>query len=154
MTLFLQKKVASWLPKTTWVCCGDSTQSDPEAYAEFYQQLVQLNQGGRIARIFIRKVVGVNPKLEATLNAPERFEKAFARVPKSVWKVFEDGKELMDEVEKLKVERKASDNRPISTANHYVPPHSNNPGNPSSSLGYLPSLVGGTSMMSQGMPGF
>ncbi|PVF96075.1 hypothetical protein CPB86DRAFT_807906 [Serendipita vermifera] len=114
------RKVASWLPKTTWVCCGDSTQSDPEAYAEFYHQLVQMNQGGRIARIFIRKVVGVNPKMEATLNTPERFEKAFEGIPKSVWKVFTDGKELMEEVEKLKVERNAVSSRPVLQGNYYL----------------------------------
>jgi phosphatidate phosphatase APP1 len=84
---------------------GDSTQSDPEAYAEFYNQLLTLNKGGHVARIFIRKVVGVNPKLEEKLNAPERFENAFAGIPNTVWKVFEDGRELMDEVEKLKLER-------------------------------------------------
>jgi hypothetical protein len=54
-------------------------------------------------------VSGVNPKLEETLNAPERFEKAFTGIPTTVWKIFEDGHELMDEVEKLKAERVASD---------------------------------------------
>jgi phosphatidate phosphatase APP1 len=29
-------KVHSWLPKRKMVCIGDSTQSDPEAYAEMY----------------------------------------------------------------------------------------------------------------------
>jgi phosphatidate phosphatase APP1 len=103
-----QKKIGTWLPRTTWVCVGDSTQADPEAYAEFYNQLVALNKGGRVARIFIRKVVGVNPELEVKLNAPERFEKAFNGIPNTIWKVFEDGHELMDEVEKLKSERAAS----------------------------------------------
>ena len=127
LTPFLQRKVASWLPNTAWVCFGDSTQSDPEAYAQFYQELVDLQKAsatpsapetpgtvqtkgprtGRVARIYIRKVVGVNPKLEEKLNAPERFEKAFANVPRDVWKVFEDGSEVMEEVPKIKAEREA-----------------------------------------------
>jgi len=53
-------------------------------------------------------VSGVNHSLEIKLNAPERFEKAFTGIPKTVWKVFEDGHELMDEVEKLRTERAAS----------------------------------------------
>lgn len=60
-----------------------------------------------MARIFIRKVVGVDPELEVKLNAPERFEKAFANVPKEIWKVFEHGSEIMDEVQKMKEERLA-----------------------------------------------
>jgi phosphatidate phosphatase APP1 len=87
------------------VCVGDSTQSDPEAYAEFYHHLVRLNKGGRVARIFIRKVSGVNKELEVKLNAPERFEKAFEGIPNTLWKVFEDGREMLSEIEKLKAER-------------------------------------------------
>jgi hypothetical protein len=64
-----------------------------------------------VARIFIRKVVGVDPKLEEKLNAPERFERAFANVPKDVWKVFEDGSEIIDEVAKIKEERQAISRR-------------------------------------------
>ena len=41
------------------------------------------------------------------MNAPERFEKAFANIPKEVWKVFEHGHEIMDEVAKMKEERLA-----------------------------------------------
>ncbi|CAG7853827.1 SubName: Full=Uncharacterized protein {ECO:0000313/EMBL:CCA67743.1} [Serendipita indica DSM 11827] len=104
-------KVSGWLPRTTWVCVGDSTQSDPEAYAQFYHHLETLRatnpdaNEGRVARIWIRKVVGVNPKLEETLNAPERFERAFQGIPSEVWKVFEDGKELMDQIDGVKRER-------------------------------------------------
>ena len=110
----------------TWVCVGDSTQEDPEAfvlssyyaimltsssYAQFYHHLETLRAAnptaneGRVARIWIRKVVGVNPKLEEKLNAPERFEQAFQGIPSSVWKVFQDGKELMDQIEGVKRER-------------------------------------------------
>jgi len=106
------KKVSTWLPNMSWVCFGDSTQSDPEAYAEFYNQLVVLQKSngyrGRVARIFIRKVVGVNPELEVKLNAPERFETAFAGIPKNIWKVFEKGEEVMDEIEGLRKERLAA----------------------------------------------
>lgn len=30
--ILVQKKISTWLPRTTWVCIGDSTQTDPEAY--------------------------------------------------------------------------------------------------------------------------
>jgi hypothetical protein len=71
--IFRQKKVARWLPHTTWVCIGDSTQRDPEAsvalshsldpysslslssYASFYKQQLSNPQGGRVARIWIHK---------------------------------------------------------------------------------------------------
>ncbi|KIM31896.1 hypothetical protein M408DRAFT_240332 [Serendipita vermifera MAFF 305830] len=130
------RKVASWLPNTTWVCFGDSTQSDPEAYAEFYHELVAMQKEtaaspshqstvpgpapattgtvkstgqktGRVARIYIRKVVGVNPELEEKLNQQKRFDDAFDGIPKDVWKVFEHGSEIMDDVVKMKEERLA-----------------------------------------------
>ena len=45
--------------------------------------------------IWIRIVEGVNPSKEKTLNAPERFEKAFKGVPREVWKTFKQPAELM-----------------------------------------------------------
>lgn len=96
------KKVSTWLPKTTWVCIGDSTQTDPEAYATFYKQLEKNGQGGRVARIWIHKVVGVNPSAEKDLNDPKRFQKAFDGIDPKVWKVFENPDELLSEINALK----------------------------------------------------
>ena len=31
------KKIHDWLPERKFICVGDSTQSDPEAYAEMYK---------------------------------------------------------------------------------------------------------------------
>ncbi|KAG8811107.1 hypothetical protein FRC18_003668 [Serendipita sp. 400] len=98
------KKVSTWLPRTNWVCIGDSTQTDPEAYATFYKQLAKEGHGGRVARIWIHKVVGVNPSAEKNLNSPGRFEKAFKDIDQSVWKVFENAQELQSELEALKKE--------------------------------------------------
>lgn len=100
------RKIFSWLPRTNWVCIGDSTQTDPEAYAEFYEYCQKEGLGGRVARIWIHKVVGVNPSKEKELNDPQRFEKAFAKVPKNIWKTFENAQELYSEFEALKREVK------------------------------------------------
>jgi len=102
------KKVSSWLPQTTWVCIGDSTQTDPEAYAQFYEQLQKGGTSGRVARIWIHKVVGVNPSKEKELNDPKRFEKAFQNVPKDIWRIFENAAELKNELEELKKEVNAT----------------------------------------------
>jgi phosphatidate phosphatase APP1 len=32
------KKIHGWLPTRQFICVGDSTQSDPEAYAEMYKK--------------------------------------------------------------------------------------------------------------------
>ncbi|KAG8810005.1 hypothetical protein FRC17_003136 [Serendipita sp. 399] len=98
------RKVSGWLPKTTWICVGDSTQSDPEVYAQFYKETAQKNLGGRVARIWIHKVVGVNLSAEKELNDPKRFEKAFEGIDSSIWKVFETPQELYSELEALKPE--------------------------------------------------
>lgn len=55
-------------------------------------------------------VVGVNPSKEKSLNAPERFEKAFKNVPKDIWRLFENATELENELESLKKEVNASGN--------------------------------------------
>jgi len=47
-------------------------------------------------------VIGVNPSAEKSLNAPERFEKAFKGVPKEITKVFENADELYAELDALK----------------------------------------------------
>jgi hypothetical protein len=40
-------------------------------------------------------VEGVDPHAEKTLNAPARFEKAFAGIPREVWRTFKDPAEMM-----------------------------------------------------------
>lgn len=57
-----------------------------------------------MARIYIHKVVGVNPEEEKDLNDPQRFEKAFKDVPREIWKVFESAEELYVELDGLKRE--------------------------------------------------
>ena len=88
-------RVRRWLPRRRVLCIGDSTQSDPEAYAEAYRKYK-----GWIKAIFIRKVVDVQDMEEK--NKAERFEKAFEGVPRSVWRVFERPEELAQAVEALK----------------------------------------------------
>ncbi|KAM5444911.1 hypothetical protein MferCBS31731_000366 [Microsporum ferrugineum] len=87
-------KVFGWFPKRKVLCIGDSTQSDPEAYAEAYKK-----HDGWIKAIYIRKVTDVANM--AGKNDPERFEKAFEGVPQSVWKVFETADELEGLVNEL-----------------------------------------------------
>lgn len=89
-------KINSWIPRRKIICIGDSTQSDPESYAEVYRKYY-----GWVRLILIRKVediaaVGIEEK-----NEPERFEKAFKGVPKSVWHVFETPEECYDIIKGL-----------------------------------------------------
>lgn len=56
-------------------------------------------------------MVGVNPSKEESLNAPERFEKAFEGVPKEITKVFENADELYAELDALKRDVAASASR-------------------------------------------
>jgi phosphatidate phosphatase APP1 len=90
------EKVHGWFPKRKFICIGDSTQSDPEAYGEMYRR-----QKKWIGAIFIRKVTGVAEMDEGEKNKPERFEKAFKDVPREIWHVFEDPAELYERVDKL-----------------------------------------------------
>ena len=88
------RKIHSWLPKRKMICIGDSTQTDPESYAQIYREFP-----GWIHAIYIRKVTDA-PNMEAK-NKPERFEKAFEGVPGSVWKLFTMPSELADHVSHL-----------------------------------------------------
>ncbi|TID21738.1 actin filament organization protein-like protein App1-like protein [Venturia nashicola] len=83
-------------PSRKFVCIGDSTQSDPEAYGNVYRRYP-----GWVGAIFIRLVKDVEPVNQAEKNKPERFEKAFKDVPRDVWTVFSDPKELWDKVAQL-----------------------------------------------------
>jgi phosphatidate phosphatase APP1 len=90
------KTIYDSYPGRKFICIGDSTQSDPEAYSEMYR-----DHPDWIKAIFIRKVTGVSEMDSTEKNSDERFQKAFDGVPKSVWHVFEDPAELYDRVEEL-----------------------------------------------------
>jgi phosphatidate phosphatase APP1 len=89
-------KLMGWFPKRKWVFIGDSTQTDPEAYAYAYKKNPE-----NVKRIWIRVVKGVDPEAEKSLNSEERFQKAFEGVPASVWKRFEDPRVLHAEAAKV-----------------------------------------------------
>ena len=89
------EKIHTWLPKRKMLCLGDSTQTDPEAYAEIAKKYP-----GWVKGIFIRKVTDAGDL--GSKNSDERFEKAFAGLDKDLWKVFEDPKELVDRIQALK----------------------------------------------------
>ncbi|KAF2143503.1 uncharacterized protein K452DRAFT_286331 [Aplosporella prunicola CBS 121167] len=90
------RTIQAHFPKRRFLCIGDSTQSDPEAYGDMYRAFP-----GWIGVIFIRRVTGVAEMNEATKNAPERFERAFEGVPREAWVVFDDPAELYERVEEL-----------------------------------------------------
>lgn len=89
------KKIQKQFPERTFICVGDSTQSDPESYGQMYRE-----HAGWIGAIFIRKVTGISEaQMDKEKNEPERFEKAFEGIPKEIWHVFEDPKELYEKVD-------------------------------------------------------
>lgn len=90
------KGVQKMFPGRKMICIGDSTQSDPEAYAQVYQ-----DHPHWVKAIFIRKATGMAEMDEQRKNGPKRFEDAFKDVPQEVWYVYEDPKELYERVEKL-----------------------------------------------------
>ncbi|EON62368.1 hypothetical protein W97_01590 [Coniosporium apollinis CBS 100218] len=92
------QKINGWFPQRKMICIGDSTQTDPESYAEAYRRFP-----GWIKGIYIRKVEGVSEIAVdgEKKNSDERFEKAFRDVPRGVWHVFEDPQELYAKVEGL-----------------------------------------------------
>ncbi|KAK6346750.1 hypothetical protein TWF696_006861 [Orbilia brochopaga] len=76
------EKIFSYYPQKKFVMIGDSTQQDPEAYAE-----VARRHPDSIQCIWIRQVKDAN-------NAPDRFASAFKAVPQAKWKVFTDPAEV------------------------------------------------------------
>lgn len=90
------KKIRRWFPQRRVLCIGDSTQKDPEAYAEIYRK-----HPDWIQAIWIRKVTDV-PHLDVQ-NSPERFEAAFQGIPGSAWEVFEQPDEVANLVDELKI---------------------------------------------------
>ncbi|KAH8422787.1 phosphatidate phosphatase App1 family protein [Aspergillus melleus] len=94
------RKIRRWFPQRQVLCIGDSTQKDPEAYAEIYRK-----HPNWIQAIWIRKVTDV-PHLEEQ-NSPERFEAAFKGIPDNVWEVFEQPDEVANLVGELKINNTA-----------------------------------------------
>ncbi|KAI9825385.1 MAG: hypothetical protein M1819_000551 [Sarea resinae] len=95
------EQIHGWLPRRKLLCLGDSTQTDPEAYAQAYRKFP-----GWIRAIFIRKVTGIaEMDLDGQKNEAARFEKAFKGVPREVWRVFEQPEELYDMVAELAAEK-------------------------------------------------
>ncbi|KAK2763817.1 hypothetical protein FQN54_009435 [Arachnomyces sp. PD_36] len=88
------KKIHSWFPKRKMLCIGDSTQSDPEAYAELYHLY-----GPWIRAIFIRRVTDIANMEDKNTN--ERFKEAFKGVPRRVWKVFDRPEEIYGLIDQL-----------------------------------------------------
>ncbi|KAF3905911.1 hypothetical protein ABW21_db0200216 [Orbilia brochopaga] len=94
----MRRLIGQWLPKRKYICIGDSTQTDPESYAEMYKAFP-----GAIKAIWIRLVTGVNETEEAQKNSADRFKKAFDGVPAGVWKTFHDVQELAGLAEGLQL---------------------------------------------------
>lgn len=88
------QKIHDWFPRRRVVCVGDSTQKDPETYAEMHR-----TYPGWIRAIFIRRVTNA-PHMERN-NTPERFDKAFNGIPRHAWRVFERPEELDELVDQL-----------------------------------------------------
>ncbi|KAJ6256928.1 hypothetical protein Dda_7811 [Drechslerella dactyloides] len=76
------EKFVSYYPQKKFVMIGDSTQQDPEAYAE-----VARRHPDSIQCIWIRQV-------QNATNTPERFASAFKAVPQAKWKVFTNPAEV------------------------------------------------------------
>lgn len=89
-------KIHAWFPKRRFVCLGDSTQSDPEAYGEIARTFP-----GFVRAVFIRKVTGIAEMDEKIKNAPERFDKAFKGLDRRLWHVFTEPGELAERAEEL-----------------------------------------------------
>ncbi|KAF3935377.1 hypothetical protein ABW20_dc0100650 [Dactylellina cionopaga] len=94
----MKRLIGQWLPKRKYLCIGDSTQTDPESYAEMYKAFP-----GAVKAIWIRVVTGVDEKEEKVKNSTERFEKAFDGVPRDIWKTFHHTSELEGFAERLNV---------------------------------------------------
>ena len=88
------EKIHHWLPRRKAICIGDSTQSDPEAYASIYRK-----HPDWIKAIYIRRVT--EAPFMAKKNEPKRFEDAFKDVPAGVWTVFDEPSELQNKMKHL-----------------------------------------------------
>jgi phosphatidate phosphatase APP1 len=71
-------------PKRQFVLVGDSGEKDPEIYGALARKFP-----GQIQRIFIRDVTGETPD-------SVRYEKAFARLPRDLWQIFKQPREIQN----------------------------------------------------------
>ncbi|HUY91756.1 MAG TPA: phosphatase domain-containing protein [Pirellulales bacterium] len=71
-------------PERRLICVGDSGERDPELYADLARRYP-----GRIMRIFIRNV-------SREASDGERFRAAFRELPCTLWRVFDDPRELAE----------------------------------------------------------
>ncbi|KAF2461749.1 actin filament organization protein-like protein App1-like protein [Lineolata rhizophorae] len=83
-------------PQRKFLCIGDSTQTDPESYAEMYRKYPKW-----IRAIYIRRVSGQMEMDQSHKNENQRFEEAFRDIPKEIWHVFDDPRELYAKVDQL-----------------------------------------------------
>ena len=88
-------KIHQWFPRRKVLCVGDSTQKDPETYAEMYRKFP-----GWIRAIFIRKVTDAPHMTDK--NKQKRFDDAFHGIPPNVYAVFESPNELQHLVSGLR----------------------------------------------------
>jgi phosphatidate phosphatase APP1 len=98
------REIHKWFPKRNFICIGDSSQTDPEAYGQLYRE-----NKGWIAHIFIRMVTGVSEvEMDDDKNKPERFEKAFKDVPKEAWTLFNDPAEVYPKLDTITTKKRWS----------------------------------------------
>ncbi|POS83738.1 hypothetical protein EPUL_003167, partial [Erysiphe pulchra] len=78
-------QIFSWLPRRKMICVGDSTQHDPEVYAQVCRKYPDW-----IKLILIRKGTGISTSSdEKQDNGLERFERAFHDIDNERWFVFD-----------------------------------------------------------------
>lgn len=87
------RKIHSWFPERKFVCIGDSTQSDPEAYGQIAREFP-----GWVGAIYIRRVRGIAEMDEKEKNSPERFKKAFEGLERGLWYVFDEPGEVAERI--------------------------------------------------------
>jgi phosphatidate phosphatase APP1 len=76
-------------PKRQFVLVGDSGEKDPEIYGALARK-----HPGQIRCILIRDVTGESA-------ASPRYEKAFARLPRELWQIFKEPREIRDALSAL-----------------------------------------------------
>jgi hypothetical protein len=93
------EKMHTWFPDRQFICVGDSTQKDPESYAEIARR-----HPGWIKAIYIRRVPDENEiqgALNPTRNSNERFETAFKGLDPKMWLIFDEPDEVRKNVQLL-----------------------------------------------------
>jgi phosphatidate phosphatase APP1 len=76
------KGLLRWYPQRRFILIGDSGEKDPEIYGAFCRKFPQ-----QVSRIFIRRIPGT------TLD-PDRLKRAFRRIPRNRWQIFDEPAEL------------------------------------------------------------